>query len=93
MLMVEGPSAVTPATANRYQQPIVGQVAPAHEKKIRGKVDHPEVLDALLKITDQKYPGYGYNQDRWRNWWANEKANRNLQQKPQPDRVLSNGSH
>jgi hypothetical protein len=83
---------VTPAVADMYEQPIVAQVAPAHEKKIRGKVDHPEVLDALLKITDQKYPGYGYNQDRWRNWWTNEKANRDLQKPAAPDRVISQGA-
>jgi hypothetical protein len=79
-------------TLNLYDLPIVGQVAPAHEKRIRGRVDHPEVLDALLKITDQKHPGYGFNQDRWRQWWANEKTNRDLQKPPTPDRVLLGGS-
>jgi hypothetical protein len=79
---------VTPVMADMYQQPIVGQVGPAHDKKIRGKADHPEVLDALLKITDQKYPGHGFNQDRWRAWWANEKINRDLQKPAAPDRVI-----
>jgi hypothetical protein len=82
----------TPTMADVYQQPVVGEVSPSHDKKIRGKVDHPEVLDALLKITDQKHPGYGYNQDRWRSWWANEKTNRDLQKPVTPDRVISNGS-
>jgi hypothetical protein len=69
-------------------------VAPPRDKKIRGKVDHPEVLDALLKITDQKHPGYGFNQDRWRNWWATEKVNRDLQKPAMPDRVISSdGPH
>jgi len=76
---------------NVYAQPIIGQTSSAHEKRIRGMVDHPEVLDALLKITDQKHPGYGFNQDRWRSWWANEKTNRDLQKPATPDRVIHNG--
>jgi hypothetical protein len=83
-----GTYAITPAVADVYKQPVVGQVAPAYDKKIRGKADHPEVLDALLKITDQKYPGHGFNQDRWRSWWANEKINRGLQERT-PDRPIS----
>jgi hypothetical protein len=79
---------ITPTTADTYQQPVIGQVAPAYDKKIRGKADHPEVLDALLKITDQKYPGHGFNQDRWRSWWANEKTNRDLKNRA-PDRPIS----
>ncbi len=71
-----------------YSIPVVGQVTPAHDKKIRGKADHPEVLDALIKITDQKYPGHGFNQDRWQSWWANEKVNRDLQER-KPDRPIS----
>jgi hypothetical protein len=88
-----GTFAVTPATADVYQLPIVGQVAPAHDKRIKGRADHPEVLDALIKITDQKYPGHGFNQDRWRNWWANEKTNRDLQKPPAPDRVIPGAAH
>jgi len=75
-----------------YSLPVIAEVAPAHDKKIRGKVDHPEVLDALLKITDQKHPGHGFNQDRWRSWWANEKMNRDLQQLPPRDRVIPGGT-
>jgi hypothetical protein len=82
---------IHPTTADMYEQPIYAEIAPAHDKKIRGKADHPEVLDALLKITDQKYPGHGFNQDHWRSWWANEKANRDLQKPAAPDRVISNG--
>jgi hypothetical protein len=80
---------VTPTMADVYQQPIVDETAPAQQKKIRGKADHPEVLDALLKITDQKYPGYGFNQDRWRRWWATEKVDRELQNSAPSDRVIS----
>jgi hypothetical protein len=32
-----------------------------------------DVLDALLKITDQPYPKFGYNVEQWRAWWANRK--------------------
>ncbi len=35
----------------------------------------PEVLQALLKIVDQPFPMFGYDGDRWRRWWANEKVN------------------
>lgn len=83
---------VTPAVADVYRQPVIGEISPAHDKKIRGKADHPEVLDALLKITDQKYPGHGFNQDRWRSWWAVEKINRDLQKPPTPDRVVPAGN-
>lgn len=31
-----------------------------------------EVLEALLKITDQTYPKYGYNVELWRAWWTQE---------------------
>jgi hypothetical protein len=74
---------------NEYSLPVIGVINPVHEKKIRGRADHPEVLNALLKITDQKYPGHGFNQDRWRSWWATEKADRDLQKPPASDRVIS----
>jgi hypothetical protein len=87
-----GDYAITPAVADVYKQPITGQVTDPNDKRIRGKADHPEVLDALLKITNQKYPGHGFNQDRWRNWWANEKMNRELQKPAPSDRVIPSGS-
>ncbi len=103
--VVDGPSPPGSFFSHRrgtVNIPIGGQIAqdfnpnskgmPSVQARTSGTFT-PEVFDALLKITDQKYPGYGYNQDRWRNWWGNEQANRDLQQKPQPDRVLSNGSH
>jgi hypothetical protein len=74
-----------------YALPVIGMTSPSHEKRIRGLADHPEVLDALVKITDQKYPGHGFNQDRWRSWWATEKASREAQQKrAAQDRVIPN---
>ena len=51
----------------------------SHDRPLTGYVDHPEVLDALVKVTDQQSPGFGFNQDRWRSWWLNEKANRDVQ--------------
>lgn len=45
------------------------------------------VLDALVKASDQKYPGFGPHPNDWRRWWATEKKNRDLQKKPD-DRVL-----
>jgi hypothetical protein len=80
-----------PPTDDEYSLPVYTQVCPTHDKQIRGRADHPEVLDALLKITDQKHPGHGFNQDHWRSWWATEKANREMK-KPAPDRVVSSGS-
>jgi hypothetical protein len=59
----------------------------SHDTPLRGYVDHPEVLDALVKITDMQYPGYGFSRDRWKTWWANEKANRAMQ--PPPDHVVA----
>jgi hypothetical protein len=78
-----------PTSGNDYSLPVIGMTSPSHDKRIRGLADHPEVLDALVKITDQKYPGYGFNRDRWRSWWATEKANRDLQKPPASDRVIS----
>jgi hypothetical protein len=34
-----------------------------------------DVLDALLKITDQPYPKFGYNVERWRQWFARRAKN------------------
>jgi hypothetical protein len=75
---------------NGYQIPIVGEISAARDKKLKGLADHPEVLEALLKITDQKYPGFGFDQNRWRRWWANEKTNRYLQA-PTRDRPVPSG--
>ncbi|HET6325216.1 MAG TPA: hypothetical protein VFG04_11120 [Planctomycetaceae bacterium] len=72
-----------------YEQPIVAKKCGNPDRPLYGEIDHPEVLDALLKITDQPHPGYGFNRDRWRSWWANEQANRDLQRPAKPDRVAS----
>ena len=47
------------------------------------------MLDALVKITDQQSPGYGFNQDRWRTWWMNEKTNRDLQESNATDGIVA----
>ncbi len=61
----------------------------SHDRPLTGYVDHPEVLDALVKITDQQSPGYGFNQDRWRSWWMNEKTNRDLQKPNTNDGIVA----
>jgi hypothetical protein len=61
----------------------------SHDRPLTGYVDHPEVLDALVKITDQQSPGYGFNQDRWRSWWMNEKTNRDLQKPNTNDGIIA----
>ena len=50
--------------------------------------ENPTVLDALVKITDRQHPGYGYNADNWRRFWATEKENREGVKPPSEDRVL-----
>jgi hypothetical protein len=61
----------------------------SHDRPLTGYVDHPEVLDALVKVTDQQSPGYGFNQDRWRTWWMNEKTNRDLQKPNATDGIVA----
>jgi HEAT repeats len=48
---------------------------------LHDKDGNQTVLEALLKVTNLQ-PGFGYNRDKWRSWWANEKANRDLQKRP-----------
>jgi len=78
-----------PLTEADLYDPPHKKCAKHHDKPLTGYVDHPEVLDALLKITNQPYPGYGFNQDKWRSWWANETANRALQKSATTDRVVA----
>jgi hypothetical protein len=80
------------AIQEAYEQPIVAKKCGKSDRPLYGEIDHPEVLDALLKITDQPHPGYGFNRDSWRSWWANEQANRNLQKPATPDKVVSRGN-
>jgi hypothetical protein len=47
------------------------------------------VFDALLRVTDRKYPGFGLKTDDWRRWWATEKKNRDLNRRTPADKVIS----
>jgi hypothetical protein len=80
---------ITPAVADTYAAPVFG-LTPSVYSKAPVKTENPAVLDALLKITDYR-PGYGYNMDNWRRWWASEKKNRDLKNPAaaHKDRVLS----
>jgi hypothetical protein len=78
-------------TEDELYQPPHSKCKKKQDSPLQGYVDHPEVLDALLKITDQPHPGYGFNQDRWRSWWANEKTDRELQKPAARDRVVAGG--
>ena len=53
------------------------------------KQTNSAALDALVKVTDSKHPGYGYNPEQWRRWWENEKQNRALQSPKSADQVTS----
>jgi hypothetical protein len=77
-VMKNPPPAIQPAPAPPsilvpFNAPVVSIL---HEKD-----GNQTVLEALLKVTNLQ-PGFGYNRDNWRSWWANEKANRDLQQRP-----------
>ena len=75
-----GSYVITPVIADHYVQPVRGIVAPPRYADVPSTHENPAVLDALVKATDQKYPGYGYQADRWRRWWDNEKKNSELPQ-------------
>jgi hypothetical protein len=88
---VSSPFASSPMGVDTYEQPIVAKAPCSHsnyDKALSGEVDHPEVLDALLRITGQEHPGYGFNRDRWRSWWAGERTNRDLQKPLTADHTL-----
>lgn len=78
---------ITPAVADTYAVPVFGR---SQDKYSRAPVmtENPTVLDALVKITDRQHPGYGYNADNWRRFWATEKENREGVKPPSEDRVL-----
>jgi hypothetical protein len=86
-----GTSGTTLTEDELYEPPHSKCKKKKHDSPLQGYVDHPEVLDALLKITDQPHPGYGFNQDRWRSWWMNEKTDRDLQKPAAHDRVVAGG--
>jgi hypothetical protein len=69
---------ITPTIADHYVLPVKGFVAPPRYAKVPSTHENPAVLDTLVKVTDQKYPGYAYQADRWRRWWDNEKKNSDL---------------
>jgi hypothetical protein len=46
-----------------------------------------EVLDALIKITDQPYPKFGYNVAKWRRWWTSESKNADVETSASKDAV------
>jgi HEAT repeats len=75
---------ITPAVADTYAAPIFGRTE-ARYSKAPVRTENPHVLDTLIKVTAYK-PGFGYNADNWRRWWAAEKKSRDLQK--QPDRVV-----
>jgi hypothetical protein len=74
---------ITPAVADTYAAPIFGRTD-AKYSKAPVRSENPHVLDTLIKVTDYR-PGFGYNADNWRRWWAAEKKSRDLQKRP--DRI------
>jgi hypothetical protein len=55
---------------------------PSRSTIVLDRDGNPAVLDTLVKLTDHTKSSFGYNRDSWRRWWANEKANRDLQKRP-----------
>ncbi len=85
--MKNPPPAIQPAPPPPVKiEPInVPLVSTLHEKD-----GNEAVLDTLLKLTKQQ-PGFGYNRDNWRSWWAAEKASRDLQSR-RADKPISQQS-
>ncbi len=86
-VMKNPPPAIQPAPPPPVKiEPInVPLVSTLHEKD-----GNEAVLDTLLKLTKQQ-PGFGYNRDNWRSWWAAEKASRDLQSR-RADKPISQQS-
>jgi len=78
---------ITPAVANQFAIPILGNTPDVY-KRLNVRVENAIVLDVLVKLTDRKHPGYGYNADNWHRWWTTERKNRDLQKPRTPDRIL-----
>jgi len=70
---------------NRWSQLVV----PPQTGRLATNTVNPAVLDALVKVSDQRYPGYGAKTDQWRRWWVTEKKNRDLQNPRPTDKVIS----
>ncbi len=49
-----------------------------HPDLVAHDYQNPAVLDALVKITGQQPPAFGYNSENWHRWCANEKKNRDI---------------
>jgi hypothetical protein len=62
--------------------PVLNGAAPTyryhHPDLVAHDYENPAVLDALVKITGQQPPAFGYNNENWHRWWANEKKNRDM---------------
>jgi hypothetical protein len=62
--------------------PVLNGAAPTyryhHPDLVAHDYENPAVLDALVKITGQQPPAFGYNSENWHRWWANEKKNRDM---------------
>jgi hypothetical protein len=66
-----------PARPPRYSECMDEMVADSQAKFYSVPITEgrTDVLDALLKITDQPYPKFGYNVERWRQWFARRATN------------------
>ena len=67
-----------PAQPPRFSECITEMIEASQPKfftvpRTEGRSD---VLDALLKITEQPYPKFGYNVEQWRKWWASGRRKR-----------------
>jgi hypothetical protein len=79
-----------PARFPRYSECTTEMLEAAQPKfecvpREEGRTD---VLDALLKLTDQPYPSAGYNVAKWREWFAtraNKTEKREHRRETQPD--------
>jgi hypothetical protein len=66
-----------PARPPRYSECMDEMVADSQAKFYSVPITEgrSDVLDALLKITDQPYPKFGYNVEQWRRWFAGRAKN------------------
>jgi hypothetical protein len=82
-------SSSSPAQSQQKMSWQLSGTVPGKIDVVRIKNVNPAVLDALVSVTDQKYPAHGYHQDNWQRWWAAEKRSRELQNKgPSTDHVI-----
>jgi hypothetical protein len=64
-----------PGRAPQYSDCMTEMIAASQPKFFSVPRDEgrSDVLDALLKITNQPYPAYGFNVIQWRQWFANSR--------------------